>query len=101
AILNVKKKHEIIKNTMEIKYKSKQNRIYESGEFVKIRVSNIDKTKLFKKKPIVIEILIKLLAILECLKTSILQVNCKPLDISDYPAFDIILLNKTLLLKQA
>ena len=46
AILNVKRNHEYIRNKMQMKYKTKHEWRFESGEFVKIRIPDIDKQKM-------------------------------------------------------
>ncbi|CAG8801949.1 23656_t:CDS:2, partial [Gigaspora margarita] len=46
AILNIKRNQELIRSRMEDKYRVKRNRTFEPGEFIKIRIPDIDKNKM-------------------------------------------------------
>ncbi|CAG8783571.1 14178_t:CDS:2, partial [Cetraspora pellucida] len=49
AILNIKRNWELIRNRMEETYKVKRNRTFESGDFIKIRIPDIDKNKMSRR----------------------------------------------------
>ncbi|RIB17955.1 hypothetical protein C2G38_2141329 [Gigaspora rosea] len=101
AILNNQKKH-------EKEYKTKRGRVFELGELVKIRVTDVDKLKM-DQRSLPCKILQK--------KTNFdaYQVACQfgvlenwysaselePLDTPDYPALEVVPLNNSISLREA
>lgn len=93
---------------MEARYKTKRNRAYEPGEFVKIRIPDIDKLKMDRR-------LLPCKILQKKHNRDSYQIGCKfgildhwypanelePLGTSDYPDLDVVPLNITLSLRQA
>ncbi|CAG8538565.1 8514_t:CDS:2, partial [Cetraspora pellucida] len=108
AILNIKRNRELIRSRMEDKYKIKCNRTFEIGEFVKIRIPDIDKNKM-SQRSLPCKILQKKTNIdsyqVACqygiLENWYLASEIEPLGTLDYPSLNVVPLNKFISLRQA
>lgn len=93
---------------MEKKYKTKRQRVFEPGEFVKICIPNVDKLKMHRRS-LPCKILQKrpdrdsyqVACQFGVLENWYPASELEPLGTSDYPALDIVPLNNTISLRQA